>query len=142
MMRAAKPPLLQAGHFRPGPVAPWVFAAMLGAMLVASPFGQRFVPVPLCGMQRVFHLPCPFCGSTRALGAWAQGQWMTAFALNPLTSLAVIGVAIWFLLWLIDRARHTTYASQAFALIFQKRFWPLGALLVTANWLYLLLTLH
>jgi len=53
----------------------------------------------ICLFRRLFHLPCPGCGMTRAFTALAKGEWSAAVALHPLApALAaelILGWAAW-----------------------------------------------
>ena len=49
---------------------------------------------PLCPFRLLTGLPCPGCGSTRALHQLLHGHFATAFMLNPL-----LLIAIPFLIW-------------------------------------------
>ncbi|HYX25773.1 MAG TPA: DUF2752 domain-containing protein [Thermoanaerobaculia bacterium] len=53
----------------------------------------------ICLLRRVFHLPCPGCGMTRAFAALAKGDWSAAVALHPLAPIVaaelVLGWAAW-----------------------------------------------
>jgi len=53
----------------------------------------------ICLLRRVFHLPCPGCGMTRAFAALAKGDWPAAVALHPLAPVVaaelVLGWAGW-----------------------------------------------
>ena len=56
--------------------------AGLAVLHVWNPSGDPAQAV--CLLRRVFHLPCPGCGMTRAFAALAKGDWSTAAALHPL----------------------------------------------------------
>lgn len=47
----------------------------------------------LCLSRRVFHLPCPFCGLTRATARLAQGDWAGALRYHPLAPLVAVQLA-------------------------------------------------
>ena len=59
-----------------------LFVAGLGA--VAFLLASAHVP---CGFARVFHLPCPGCGSTRAMLALFSGDLPGFLRMNPLAPL-------------------------------------------------------
>ena len=44
----------------------------------------------VCPFRLVTGLPCPFCGSTRAVGAVLQGDLVGSLALNPLGPLTMV----------------------------------------------------
>jgi hypothetical protein len=62
----------------------WAALVLLTAW-VERRTGGRF---ETCLFLRATGHPCPTCGSTRALFAWLQGEWGSAFRWNPLAALA------------------------------------------------------
>jgi len=58
---------------------------------------NRLVTGPvLCPFRLVTGHPCPFCGSTRALGAMCAGDVQQAWSLNPLAVLVwLLAVTFW-----------------------------------------------
>ncbi|MCL4845914.1 MAG: DUF2752 domain-containing protein [Acidobacteria bacterium] len=60
-------------------------AAGLLAILALTPL----TPPLVCPLSALAGVPCPTCGSTRALLALGEGRWLAAFRFNPLTTLAV-----------------------------------------------------
>jgi hypothetical protein len=68
-----------------------IFAAGLGVVTVLLTAAQ----VP-CGFARIVHLPCPGCGSTRAMLALASGDLAGLLRYNPLApfmTLLVVALA-------------------------------------------------
>lgn len=97
--------------------------------------------LPRCGMLRWFGLPCPFCGSTRALAAVAAFDVPSAIRLNPLTLLLLASSSVWFLIWsaeLFLRRRFIPWERLLERKVFVQILLPS---LVLANWIYLCLTL-
>ena len=68
-------------------------AALLAAALGAVGFALASAKVP-CGFARMLHVPCPGCGSTRAMLALASGDLQGLLRFNPLapfmTALVVL----------------------------------------------------
>jgi uncharacterized protein DUF2752 len=52
----------------------------------------RFAPP--CPWHRLTGLPCPGCGTTRALVALLEGRPATALAMNPLAAIAAVGFVL------------------------------------------------
>lgn len=61
-----------------------------------------------CPFKLIFGIPCPGCGTTRALRLLLNGQIRTAFYTNPLGLLMVFLIILSFGFWLIDRYKGTT----------------------------------
>jgi hypothetical protein len=94
------------------------------------------IPVTLCVFKGLTGLPCPTCGSTRALARLFGLDFAGALRMNPFTTLVAVVVAAWALadLALLPRrqALDVEVSPQvAFAL-------RVGAfVLFLANWVYL-----
>jgi len=95
------------------------------------------IPLTLCVFKGLTGLPCPTCGSTRALGRLFALDFAGALGMNPFTTLVAVLVAGWAVadLALLPRRR-------ALGLEVPKRLGfalRVGALvLVLANWVYLI----
>ncbi len=95
------------------------------------------LPVPACGFHRLTGLPCPTCGSSRAVVAALHGRLGSAFADNPLmvTVIAffeIFGLAAPF--WLLAGGRVPALGTRL------PRLAKLGLVAVfLANWIYLVL---
>lgn len=53
------------------------------------------LPVSSGLLQRILHVPCPFCGGTRSAFYLLRGDLPAAFAWNPLVTLGAIAAALW-----------------------------------------------
>jgi Protein of unknown function (DUF2752) len=53
----------------------------------------------ICLSRRLFHLPCPGCGMTRAFAHLAKGEWSAAVRAHPLAPLlaleGILGWTVW-----------------------------------------------
>jgi hypothetical protein len=87
----------------------WVLAGLAGlaglaAFHVWTPSGDPASAI--CLMRRLFHLPCPGCGMTRAFAALAKGDWASAVLLHPLAPVLVFELVAGWVSWgmaLVDR---------------------------------------
>ena len=128
-MRPARPPifyvLLAAG--------PALF--LLGAVARLLPPGAR----PLCLTHTLIGLPCPGCGSYRALCLFTAGRWADSWLMQPLMTLlytaavlvSLAAAGAWLLRIPAPAPRPLTRRERALAI-------ALAALAVFLNWLYLL----
>ncbi|MBM3879745.1 MAG: DUF2752 domain-containing protein [Verrucomicrobia bacterium] len=115
----------------------WTFLGWLGALLAARLVSVSGWALPPCALRAITGVPCPFCGSTRAAVAVAQGELGTAVQLNPLFGGLGLWILVWFGSWLIDRA--TGSQLEARLVRWSKRrtaLWLLGTA-TAANWVYL-----
>jgi len=94
------------------------------------------IPISLCLFKAFTGLPCPTCGTTRALGRLFALDFGGAMRMNPFTTVLAVVVAAWALadLALLPRRRALDVEVSprlGFAL-------RVGALaLFLANWVYL-----
>ena len=73
---------------------------IFGAILVVATLAVGLLhldrlPFALCYLKLSTGLPCPSCGSTRALGRLFALDVPGALRMNPATTLAVFGLALW-----------------------------------------------
>jgi len=81
---------------RPGPPLGLIFGAILSlAGLAVGLLHLDRLPFALCYLKLTTGLPCPTCGSTRALGRLFALDFAGALRMNPATTLAVFGLALW-----------------------------------------------
>lgn len=95
--------------------AAWVLAGiglMAGSVVLHSWTPPTDAGSALCLSRRLFHLPCPACGVTRALFLLAKGEWWAAFALHPFAPLVAAEVVALWLGWGILLARPTARAPR------------------------------
>ena len=67
---------------------------LLGAAVVGL-LGLDRVPVTFCVFKGLSGLPCPTCGSTRAVARLFELDPAGALAMNPFTTLAAVVIAAW-----------------------------------------------
>jgi Protein of unknown function (DUF2752) len=80
----------------------WLLAGFLGAagLAVLHVWHPSDDPATaLCLSRRLFHLPCPTCGMTRAFAHLAKGEWSAAVALHPLAPVLALEVIFGWLAW-------------------------------------------
>ncbi len=120
------------GGLRLSLVGAMAWLALVGLVEWLRPAGCA---VSLCILRNVTGLPCPTCGSTRAVRALAAGRPIEALGHNPLVVTAMACGAAW-LFWRAVRAPRRRGAlrrpSNGAALA------VVAVLLVVANWCYLL----
>ena len=73
----------------------WRWAALLASLAL---LGMLTPPdLPVCGFRWLTGRPCPLCGLTRAMFAFAKGHWREAIgfhALSPVAALMLVG-SLW-----------------------------------------------
>jgi hypothetical protein len=113
---------------------------VLGAWVAAWALRYQ-LPLPFCLLRTLTGVPCPACGCTRSLAAWAHFSASDAFRFNPLFCLACLALAGWGLLGLADVVLGTPHAARLALLA--RRCASTRRLLALAglNWLYLWLNL-
>ena len=122
--------------------ASWIpVGAFLGVLAVSRLARQGRLPFPPCWLRKFTGIPCPTCGCTRSLLAWAQLDPAQAFFFNPLFFLVCAGALLWPVLATFEKASGCRWFSQAWARVPHRRAWQLAAVLAALNWLYLWLRL-
>jgi hypothetical protein len=124
---------------RPGAPPLGAIFGGIGLVAAAAVWTLRLdrIPLTLCVFKGLTGLPCPTCGSTRALGRLFALDFAGALAMNPFTTLLALVVAAWALADLaLLPARRALELDVSPRLGFALR---VGALvLFLANWVYLL----
>lgn len=110
----------------------------IGALAIAAVGLLRLdrLPFPVCYFKAFSGLPCPTCGSTRAMArlfAWDVGG---ALAMNPLVTLAVLVILLWAVADLLLFARGRALSVEVSPVIATILRVAALALLI-ANWAYL-----
>jgi len=122
--------------------APWMVLPLMVLLMVGLRFALQWSwPLPVCWLRKLTGIPCPACGCTRSLAAWAQLDPMAAFRFNPLCAVLCLALAAWAGLWLIERAGGQSWLQEWGV---RARRWRLGRILCVLaflNWLYLCLWL-
>jgi uncharacterized protein DUF2752 len=80
----------------------WFFAGFLG--LAGLAVLHVWVPSndpsgAICLSRRLFHLPCPGCGMTRAFAHLAKGEWAAAVADHPLAPVVALEIILGWVAW-------------------------------------------
>jgi hypothetical protein len=123
---------------RPGPPLGLVFGAtgVLATLAVGLLHLDR-LPVAFCYLKVFTGLPCPTCGSTRALGRLFALDLGGAVAMNPLATLGAALIALWAAadLALLPRGRALVLEVSPRAGVVLR---AAAIAAVALNWIYLL----
>lgn len=128
---------------RPAEVGrPFPFGTVFGAMAVAviaavGLLGLDRVPFPVCYLKAFTGLPCPTCGSTRAMARLFGLDVTGALSMNPLVTLAVLFLMAWSVSDLLGLARGRALRLEIPPTL-ARALRVAAVLLVLANWVYLL----
>jgi hypothetical protein len=80
----------------------WLLAGLAGAAglaLLHVWHPSNDPAAAICLSRRLFHLPCPACGLTRAFALLAKGDWRAAVALHPLAPVLALELILGWLAW-------------------------------------------
>jgi hypothetical protein len=127
VVRIPRPPLWAAAI-----VVLWL--ALIGALELLRHGIPETERPSLCLVRRVTGVPCPTCGSTRAVLAAAGGHPFQAFAHNPLVVLGILFIAVWLAVRLAFSRQIRVDASRRT----KRALWLAGLALVLINWGYVL----
>jgi uncharacterized protein DUF2752 len=76
------------------------FGIIYGSIALLVLLAVRFSPIaslaPSCAFKGVLGVPCPTCGSTRAVVQLSHGDLFSALAMNPVITLVVVFAVIFF----------------------------------------------
>jgi len=94
----------------------------------------------VCLIKQVTDIPCPSCGSTRAVEAFLHGDFISTIYWNPfgliLISILII-IPVWLLIDLIrrnDSLHH--YYGKAEIFLRKRKIAIIAILIVLANWVW------
>lgn len=96
-----------------------------GFFLLGRSGGPQVVP---CLFRNVTGQPCFLCGGTRAAWAWGTGDWVAAFAMNPLAALALTAGLVLVVIRLAS-GRFPRIPLPA-----RRVAWTIAILAVVLNW--------
>ena len=65
-----------------------------------------------CPFRSFTGIPCPSCGTTRALQYLIQGQFLKAIYTNPLGIIAIFAMFIYAIIWGIDTCCSTNIRER------------------------------
>jgi hypothetical protein len=105
-------------------VAGITWAALVGVFVLIKPADSE---ATLCLFRNATGLPCPTCGSTRAVLAAADGRLVDAVTFNPLLAVVVLIGVVWL-------AGGRIYSANRWA-----PFWIGMAVLLAVNWAWVIM---
>jgi hypothetical protein len=123
---------------RPGPPLGAIFGAigLVAGVAVAWLHLDR-LPFAICTFKVLTGLPCPTCGSTRAIGRLFALDPAGALAMNPLTTVAAGLVAAWAIVDLALLPRRRALDVEVHPRLARGLRLAVAIVLVL-NWVYLL----
>jgi hypothetical protein len=121
------------------------FGIIYGGIALLALFAGWFLPVfalaPSCVFKSLTGVPCPTCGATRSIVFLSQGDFVSAFTMNPLIAACALSAVIYlpysFFTLVFNRPRIGVALSEKE----KDRIRTTILLLVLVNWLYLVITL-
>jgi hypothetical protein len=122
------------------PLARWLgVGAAVTLPVLAVGIDAVGAAAPPCALRQVVGLPCPTCGTLRAVQALTEGRIAAATLASPLAVLGVLAVAGWGLAAVAATLRPAWRRRLETAPGERRRLgWALAGLVV-ANWLWLAL---
>lgn len=110
--------------------------AALGGTLVVLLHLDR-LPFAVCAFKAITGLPCATCGSTRAVARLAHLDLAGALAMNPLATVAGVGLLVWGVSDIVLLARGRALGLEVGPAL--GRALRIGiAVAVAVNWAYLI----
>ena len=121
----------------PGRQLGLLWGAVAVALVALSPAAPHLTQgLPACPLKSLSGLPCPACGSSRAALALAQREVKEALAVNPLATVAWLGLVAGGLVAGVAALGGQPLREPRWVLPTTARLGLVGIL--AANWLYLI----
>ena len=121
------------------------FGIIYGGIALLSLAAARFLPVlnfaPTCVFKGLTGVPCPTCGSTRAIVRFTHGDLAGSLLMNPLVFSALIAALIFFAYSIVTLTGNIPRLSVALSERGKNLARISVVMLFLTNWLYLALTL-
>lgn len=94
----------------------------------------------VCLFKRIYHIPCPACGSTRAVMEICQGHLKEAFMLNPngfLLASVLVVLPVWLLYdGLLKRDSFFLFYIKTNNLLGKRKVLGVFLFVVILNWIW------
>ncbi len=101
-------------------------------------FSDQFHSFTVCPIKLVAGIPCPSCGSTRAVQQLLDGEFFRAILLNPIGLLLFLGlvtIPFWLLFDIsFKKATLFRFYNQTEKRLKQKKYAIPAIILVLCNW--------
>jgi hypothetical protein len=112
------------------------------ALAVVARFGLHSgFPFPQCWLRKLTGVPCPSCGCTRSLAAWANLDFQQALQFNPLFFMLCVGALLWFGAGAIETWTGRRLVPNWRSITERWPVWRIAFAAMAVNWLYLCLKL-
>jgi hypothetical protein len=96
---------------------------------------------PGCAFKGLTGIPCLTCGSTRAAVHLSHGEFLSAFVMNPLTTLCLISAVFYFFYSLVSAAFDLPRISVLLTDNEKKAIKAGVVVLLLVQWVYLVILL-
>jgi hypothetical protein len=121
------------------------FGLIYGSIALAVLVVGRLQPIlpfaPQCVFKGLTGIPCLTCGSTRSVVFLSRGEILSAFAMNPLTTLCLISAILCFFTSLISAALGLPRISFFFTDKERNLMRAGVVVLLLVQWVYLIILL-
>lgn len=101
------PPIIGAAPQGRSLTIPIAAALALGAVIIAAATRGYDLSILHCRFLAATGIPCPFCGGTRSLRAFGDGEFLNSFLLNPLVFLGALAALAAMLDWLVAKEKFS-----------------------------------
>ena len=115
-------------------------ASIAGYVWLAISWADVYHGQSVCLFKRIYHIPCPACGSTRAVIELLHGNLKESFLLNPngiILVVLMVSVPLWLIADLCRRGdSFYRFYQWVEGLLSRKSVLILFILIVLLNWLW------
>jgi hypothetical protein len=120
------------------------FGIIYGGIALLALYAARFPQIitfpSSCAFKGITGIPCPTCGSTRAVLHLTHGEIIAALVFNPLTSSCFLAAVLYFLYSLITLAPGIPRVGLVLSDTEKNALLAGAVTLAMMNWIYLILT--
>ncbi len=121
------------------------YGIIYGGISIIVLFIGSIMPVlslmPSCAFKMLTGIPCPTCGATRSVFAFARGDVTASFMMNPLTALCLLAGILIFLYSLATNAFDLPKINMLLSSKDEIALKGTVIILILAQWIYLITTL-
>lgn len=101
-----------------------------------APYPSTLAIQPFCPLKKLIGIPCPGCGSTRAILYLSKGRFREALYMNPLALLVALFCAIAYFWAFADLLKNRNTLEIFLTTPLSPKYLPLLLIPILLNWIF------